>query len=92
MTDRGKAPSMRELLAMPSDRRWRGGVACATCAHKRAKEINQDIDEFRKAKEAGHPMPWSKFIELRLRPEYGLTVKTGAIQSHIRSCRGIEAS
>lgn len=73
------------------DRAWRGGTPCRTCAHKQARAINADMQEFAKAREDGHEMPWAVFYRKRLAPLYGLRLNMTAVMRHVRECLSIKA-
>jgi hypothetical protein len=60
-----------------------------TCSHVDAEEINNDLRVFAKAKEAGHQMPWARFLRERIQAVYGLQVVNTAAMRHVRDCMGI---
>lgn len=87
-----KTPSVEEFLRTTKrDPNWRGGQRCRTCVHKQADAINRELRVFAKAKEAGHEMPWARFIRDRLRVVYGLPLVHTAVLRHVRDCLGVKS-
>lgn len=82
---------LQEMLRQTPNPRWKGGIPCRTCAHKRAAEINADLRAFAAAKRRGHPMPWSALLREHLLPEYKLELNCTSLRNHVTRCLGIKA-
>lgn len=81
---------LKDLLRKAPDARWKGGVPCRTCAHKRAEEINVDLRAFAAAKRKGHQMPWSALLRDHLTPEYKLELNATSLRNHVQRCLGVK--